>query len=129
MLAARTLGALLLVSVAATAHGYDFEIAARSTAQAYQLRWIRFSERDRILHRRRFTQSLSLDVWNILEPAFDPGRPHPPPLAPFDVFVTMQLRIEHDFGEYTRGGVVYPIAPNHTIEEAAVSAVPELAGA
>jgi hypothetical protein len=128
MLAARTLGALLLVSLAATAHAYDFEIAARSVAQAYQLRWIRFSERDRILHRRRFTQSLSLDVWNLLEPSFDPIRPHPPPLAPFDVFVTLQLRIDHDFGDYTRGGVIYAIAPNHTIEEAAVSAVPELAG-
>jgi hypothetical protein len=136
MPAVRSLGAVALAIVATAsepARAYEFEVAAQSVAQGYQLRWIRFDEQDRLLNRRRFTQSLSLDVWNILEPSFDPVmspiRPHAPPLAPFDVFVTLQLRIDHDFGEYTQGGVVYPIAPSNTIEEAAVSAVPELAGA
>jgi hypothetical protein len=135
MPAVRSLGAALVlaVAIAGRAWAYEFEVAAESIAQGYQVRWIRFSEQDRLLNRRRFTQSLSLDVWNILEPSFDPVmspiRPHPPPLAPFDVFVTLQLRIDHDFGDYTQGGVVYPIAPSNTIEEAAVSAVPELAGA
>src|SRR5688500_13876553 len=117
-----TLGALPSPSGA-----YEFEIGARTVGQAYQLR---LGDGARVLNRRRFTQVLSLDVWNILEPRFDPGRPDPPPLAPFDVYVTAQLRLVHDFGDYTRGSVVYatPQNPTFQIEEAAVTAVPELAG-
>jgi hypothetical protein len=124
--------AILLACAAAIALGsptgdavaYEFEVGARTIGQAYQLR---FGERGRLLQRRRFTQRLTLDVWGILEPSFDPGRPDPPPLAPFDVFVSVNLRLDHDFGDYTRGDVAVPISPTQQIEVAAVSAVPELA--
>lgn len=117
----------VVLALPAPAAAYDFEIAARTIGQAYQ---VVYGDLDlgRVLERRRFTQTLSLDVWNILEPSFDPGRPDPPPLAPFDVYVTARFRLQHDFGEYTRGDVIHALTPTREIEEAATSAVPELAG-
>jgi hypothetical protein len=111
----------------ASAWGYDFDVTARTTAQGYQLRWTRFSEQNRFLNRRRLTQSLTLDVWNILEPDEDPTRPRPPPAAPFDVYVSVALRLDHDFGDYLQGTVKY-MQGTAPIEQAATSAVPELAG-
>jgi hypothetical protein len=117
--------AAALVTLEAPAAAYDFEIGARTTGQAYTLV---FRDEGRVLQRRRLTQRLSLDVWNILEPPYDPGRPDPPPLAPFDVYVTADLRLDHDFGDFTQGSTIYPLTPTRDVEEAATSAVPELAG-
>src|SRR6266568_7001861 len=110
---------LLLVS-AGSARGYDFEISAQTIGQGYQLRWPRAAG-DRLLNRNRLTQTLGVDVWNLLEPAFDPARPDPPPLAPFDLYFTSSLRINHDFGAFAQGNV-----SSGGVTEPATSAVPEL---
>jgi hypothetical protein len=113
--------ALLFASETRVASAYEFEIESETVGQAYQLRWTRFSERDRILDRRRFTESLGLDVWGILEPSYDAARPDPPPLAPFDLYVTFRMRLLHDFGDYTAGDVAHGAQV-----DSATSAVPEL---
>src|SRR5262249_3937765 len=119
--------ALCIVLFSASAGAYDFDLSAQTTAQGYQLRWTRFSEQNRFLNRRRLTQTLGLDVWNILEPDVDLTRLHPPPLAPFDVYVSVALRLDHDFGEYTQGTVSYMQGSAPVIENATAT-VPELAG-
>jgi hypothetical protein len=121
--------ALCIFLFSASAAAYDFDIDASTTAQGYQLRWTRFSEQNRFLNRRRLTQSLGLDVWNILEPEPDANvtRLHPPPLAPFDLYVAVALRLDHDFSEYTQGTVRY-MQGSAPIIESATSTVPELAG-
>src|SRR5258708_6773155 len=120
------LPALGLLLWTPSARGYDFEISAQTIGQGYQLRWIRFSEPDRLLNRNRLTQSLGLDAWNILEPPFDPGRPDQPPLAPFNLYFTSSLRVNHDFGEFTQGDTIYASAPGMTTSEPVTAAVPEL---
>lgn len=119
--------ALCILLFSASAGAYDFDISAQTTAQGYQLRWMRFSEQNRFLNRRRLTQTLGLDVWNILEPDVDLARLHPPPLAPFDVYVSVALRLDHDFGGYTQGTVSY-MQGSAPVVEAATATVPELAG-
>jgi hypothetical protein len=123
----RAVCAVWLAVASGVAYGYDFAVDARTIGQGYQLRWYRFSEPDRLLNRRRLTQSLGLEVWNILEPAFDPGRPDPPPLAPFDLYVSSSLRIDHDFGDYVQGDTVYATTPPQRTTQPATTAVPELA--
>ncbi len=118
----------VLLATGGPAVAYEFEIDARTVGQAYQLRSARRSERDRVLNRRRLTQTLGLEIWGILEPRYDAFRPDEPPLAPFDVYVSANARLVHDFGDYTGGAVIYAPTQTITIEEAATSAVPELAG-
>ncbi len=125
MHALRVLGAALVVSSATAAHAYDFEIRATTVGQGYQRRWLRFGRSDRLLNVRRITQSLRLDIWNILEPPVDPGYPDKQPRAPFDLYFTTSLRLDHDFGEYTRGEVAFPLGPGVAVL-AATEAVPEL---
>ncbi|RMH38894.1 MAG: hypothetical protein D6689_18380 [Deltaproteobacteria bacterium] len=97
--------AAVALAVAAPAWAYDFEVRALTVGQGYSLRWLRPVSGDSELARRRFTQSLSLSIWNIGRPprrlrydtALDPGP---------DVYVTAWLRIDHDFGSFTGGSLV-----------------------
>lgn len=93
---------------AGTAHAYDFEIDATATGQAYQLRWFQPSGADRVVNIRRFTQSLGLSLWNLLEHTPDPGHPdRKPKKPPADVYFTSSMRLDHDFGSFTQGRVTH----------------------
>lgn len=129
-LAKRTVGVALAVAAAAAAvpepaRAYEFEIEARTEAQGYQLRWFRFSEPDRLLNRRRFTQSLRLHLWDILAPPVDPGYPDRRKKGPFELTFTSSLRFNHDFGGFVRGETSY-LLDETMVDEAAITAVPEL---
>src|SRR5215468_267564 len=123
--AAVTVLTVLAFGAGRDARGYEFEIDARTTGQAYSVRWFRFSEPDRLLNRRRLTQTLGLEVWDLLEPDFDAARPDPPPLAPFQLYFSTQLRVDHDFGEYEQGDVIYT-SGSGTGRSTALAAIPEL---
>src|SRR6185295_8584662 len=110
--------ALVMTGTTGPAAAYEFEIDAVTAGQAYQLRSPRRGQLDIVLHRRRLTQTLGLDIWGILEPTYDSRRPDEPPLAPFDVFVSASARVLHDFGDYTGGSVIYATGQTSTIEEA-----------
>ena len=114
---------LACIWVGGEARGYEIEVTSRTTGQAYTVRWYRLSEADRLLYRRRLTQTLGLEVWDILKPTPDVAGLDPPPPAPFQLYVSSQLRIDHDFGTYTRGSTTYGIPP---VREPATTAVPEL---
>lgn len=130
MRVARPAAALLALAAvvfgASPVGAYDFEIGATTIGQGYQLRWFRFSERDRLLNRRRFTQSLRLHIWNILEPPVDPAFPDKRRKAPFDLYFTTSMRFDHDFGSYASGDTRYPLG-GMTIVEDAIDAFPDLA--
>src|SRR5215470_13733185 len=119
----RIAAALLALGVAAPAGGYELSITARTIGQAYSVRWYRFSEADRLLNRRHLTQELGLEAWDILEPDRDDAGP---PRAPFQLYVSTELRVDHDFGEYAQGTIKYAASSGGTLRDDAVTVVPEI---
>ena len=116
--------ASVVLCLAAPAQAYEFEVGAQTVAQGYQLRARRFDGSAWFLHRRRLSQTLSLDLWDLLTPPGDPDAPRRP--AALDVSFSAQLRLDHDFGEWTQGSVQVPIAPDRRDAAPAREAVPEL---
>jgi hypothetical protein len=97
--------ACALSLAAPAARAYEFEIRSLTLGQGYQLRALRPLAGELSLARRRFTQTLTLEIWDIgrgrLRRALHDGRP--PRGA--DVYVSALVRVDHDFGEYTTGAV------------------------
>lgn len=101
------LAALVALTIrAGNAVGYEFEIHTRTIGQGYSLRSFRLLGPNLSLDRRRFTQVLNLSLWDL-----QGGRPHlvlhgPEPKGP-RVYFTAYMRIDHDFGDYTTGSLVW----------------------
>src|SRR5690606_41081612 len=55
----------LPISRPGAASAYEFELRARTIGQASDLLGVRFSTADLVLARRRFTQTVALDVWDL----------------------------------------------------------------
>jgi hypothetical protein len=92
------------LSAAAPAHGYEFAVRARTIGQIYELRSFRLVGPDLLLGRRRFVQTLALDVWDIGDLAAERrrrGERHRGPTVSF----TGYLRLDQDFGAWTLGSV------------------------
>ncbi len=88
------------------AHAYEFAVHARTVGQGYELRSFRLLGSDLLLNRRRFTQTLSIQVWNIGKPPlsrrlFESESARGPRYS-FKGY----LRIDHDFGAWTGGQVL-----------------------
>jgi hypothetical protein len=109
----------------AGAQAYEFDIAAQTSGQGYQVRWLRPGAEDVLLNRRRFVQSLDLSIWDLLEPAVDPAEPERPRRAPFRLSLVTALRVENDYGTWLTGDVTYQDGPVR-VRESALEAVPEL---
>jgi hypothetical protein len=84
-------GTLLL---ARPAEAYEFEVVARTIGQGFQLRSFRLVGGDVLLSRRRFTQTLGLDIQDI---GGKPRRGGP------RISLSTYLRLDHDFGDWTMG--------------------------
>lgn len=93
-----------------TAEAYEFEVLARTLGQGQALRSLRLSTADLALTRRQFTQTLSLNIWD-LGSKFAERRPY---VRPFDrmrasgpkIHFSSYLRIDHDFGSWSTGTLV-----------------------
>lgn len=124
MLLAGLGGALPGQDVPAAA-AYEFEMRARTIGQGYSLRSFRLLGPSQVLARRRFTQVLSLDIFDIGElrgprlgrALYD--QPYPPE-GPH-VYFSSYLRIDHDFGDWGEGRLM---VDNRVFD--AVDLVPEL---
>ncbi len=86
-------------------HAYEFEVRARTIGQGYQLRSFRILTDNLLLRRSRFTQTLSLNIWDIMGAQkgmrlYDPR----PPSGP-KVYFTTYMRVDHDFGDWTAGDI------------------------
>jgi hypothetical protein len=111
----------LTTASTAPAAAYEFEVMARTVGQGYQLRSFRLLGSDLILNRRRFTQTLSLRLWDL-------GRPRGPKKiwdstlrrGP-NIYLTTYMRIDHDFGGWTMGTMV---SDNRVVD--AIDLIPEL---
>jgi hypothetical protein len=84
---------------------YDFEIRARTVGQGYELRSLRLLDSDLLLNRRRFTQTLTLNIWDLgarltdrklYDTSLDTGP---------RLYFTSYMRVDHDFGAWTTGNL------------------------
>jgi hypothetical protein len=82
---------VLLALLPAAARGYEFAINAETIGQGYQLR----AGNDALVNRRRITQYLSLDVYD-LGPKDIYGRA----LERNQFYISMQLRFDSELGDY-----------------------------
>jgi hypothetical protein len=113
----------VLLVAPAPARGYEFEIHSYTLGQGYQLRAYRPLTGDTILRRRRFTQTLTLNIWNIglgQAPLAHDSRIDRRPRVSVAAF----FRLDHDYGDYTTGQV----AISSNLFDA-VDLIPELASA
>jgi hypothetical protein len=81
-----------------TARAYDFTIDLRTIGQGYQVRRFAPTGSDELLTRRRLTQYLNLNVFDI-----EPDRWRDPTGERNKIFVDVSLRFDTDFGTFTRG--------------------------
>ncbi|MCA9677815.1 MAG: hypothetical protein KC464_22520, partial [Myxococcales bacterium] len=132
MVSARTVLAALIgalaLAPARAARAYEFDVHARTIGQGYQLRTFRLSGGGLRLSRRRFTQSLALEIWDIGDLAAHReargGRRRGGPR----VYLSTYLRLDHDFGDWTMGTLDDPrfleaIDANDAIPELASSSL------
>jgi hypothetical protein len=110
-----------MLTVATPAHAYEFWLRARTYGQAYQLREYRLVGPDLFLGRRRFTQMLSLRIYDIGDLEASRRQSRLPPGGPRITFQSY-LRIDHDFGDYSSGRITLP----GPIRRDALDLVPEL---
>jgi hypothetical protein len=103
----------------ASAHAYGFSIHSRILAQAYELRGFRLSGPDVWLSRRRYTQTLALDLTDLGDLARKRARRHAGRGA--TITFSSYLRLDHDFGDWTGGSIQID---GRSV--AATDAVPEL---
>jgi hypothetical protein len=105
------------------ARAYEYEVVARTSGQVYELPSLRLVGADLWLARRRFTQQLTLSVWDVGDLRRKRLRAHPGRVddGP-NVWFTGHLRLDHDFGDWTSGTVRLA---DGTFD--AIDAVPELA--
>ncbi len=113
----------LAVAAPTRAHAYEYEVITRTVGQVYQLPSMRLVGADLWLARRRFTQTLTLSMWDVGDLRRKRRRAHPglPDDGPV-VWFTGHLRLDHDFGPWTAGTV--------TVDDRgldALDAIPELA--
>jgi hypothetical protein len=96
--------ALVVVAVAVAgspgskAWGYDFSIDVRTVGQGYQVRRYAPNGGNELLTRRRLTQYLNLNVFNI-----EPERWRDPERERNVLYVDVSLRFDSDFGGYMLG--------------------------
>jgi hypothetical protein len=116
---AAAIATVAMLAAAPVARAYDFSIETRIIAQAYDLRSIRLIGPDLELGRRRYTQTLALDLIDLGDLAAGRRKTHKHfgPTISFSSY----LRVDHDFGDWTQGLV---LTGGRFID--ATDAVPEL---
>jgi hypothetical protein len=87
----------------APAHAYEFWTRARSSGQAYELRGFRLVGGELAIGRRRFTQSLSLVIYDLGDLARHRRRAGRVPGRGPVVSWRSTLRLDHDFGTFVTG--------------------------
>ena len=95
-----------LALAASDGHAYEFEVRARTVGQGYNLRSFRLLDGNLSLDRRRFTQTLSLDIWDLTNRLRDRRRYDLGRVSGPTVYISTYLRLDHDFGSWATGSLV-----------------------
>ncbi|ACY16079.1 hypothetical protein [Haliangium ochraceum] len=93
-----------------TAAAYEFEVRARTFGQGYSLRSFRLLGPSLQLSRRRITQTLSLDLFDIGDlrgPRLGRALYERPYAGGPHVYFSMYLRLDHDDGDWATGSQSY----------------------
>lgn len=124
-----SLGLPLSMPGSGSAWAYEFEVTAQTIGQGYNLRSFRLLGGDLSLSRRRFTQTLSLNIWDLggrpgrrgfsRRQLADGGR-----LSGPEVYITTYLRLDHDFGSWSTGSLFSGVSGINPLD--AVDLIPEL---
>jgi hypothetical protein len=117
------LAALALCATATPAGAYEYEVMVRTVGQIYELPTLRMAGADLWLARRRYTQTLTLSMWDVGDLRRQRLKAHPglPDDGPV-VWFTGHLRLDHDFGAWTAGTLRMDA---QTLD--AIDAIPDLA--
>jgi len=91
-------GVILATLAPAPVAASEYAVDAQTIVQGYELRSIRIAGVPLVLSRRRFTQQLALDIFDIGDLRAKRKR-HRGPVVSFTSF----LRVDHDFGDWTMG--------------------------
>lgn len=86
----------------------EIEVHARTVGQGYALRSFRLPGPDLSLDRRRFTQILSLGIYDIGDlrgPRRGRSLHEPYPASKPHIYFTGYLRMDHDFGDWAMGSI------------------------
>jgi hypothetical protein len=118
---------LAIATAAGEARAYEFDIRARTIAQLYDRTWFTIDQNP-VVARRRFTEMLSLDIWDLAGRrkglrARDAVRPRGP-----NIYFTSHLRVDHDFGSWTTGNITFASASGFFCGQScdAIDLIPEL---
>jgi len=93
------------VSTARPAAAYEFEVRARTIGQGLALRVFRPITGDATLSRRRFTQVLTLSIWNLGDRKDRDWSRYTPRKRGPKISVSGTLRVDHDFADWVSGSV------------------------
>ena len=88
------------------ARAYDFEIRARTIGQGYELRSLRLLGSDVLLDRRRYTQTLTLNIWDLNGRLTDRKLYETSLVGGPRLYITTYMRVDHDFGSWTTGDLI-----------------------
>jgi hypothetical protein len=119
--------AVLLAAAAGDARAYEFDVRARTIAQIYDRTWFRIGPNP-VLGRRRFTELLTLDIWDLGGKRKHLRRYQPERRRGPNIYFTGHLRIDHDFGTWTDGTIAYASTSGFFCGQTcdAIDIVPEL---
>jgi len=115
------IAAVVLAVSATSAEAYEFWLRAQTIGQAYQLRSYRLVGPDLFLGRRRYTQTLALRIWDVGDLAAARRRARLPERG-LRISWQSYLRVDHDFGDYTSGRLLFG-----SVRRDALDVFPELA--
>lgn len=98
--------ALAALAAPGTARAYTYEVSARTIGQLYQLPTLRLLGGDLWLSRRRFTETVTLSIWDVGDLAAARARRRPGAVDDGPtIWFTGYLRLDHDFGGWNRGTI------------------------
>jgi hypothetical protein len=110
----------VVLALGSRADAYEFWLRATTVGQAYSMREYRLMGPDLFLHRRIFTESLALRIWDIGDLALNRRIAHLPERG-LRISWQSYLRVDHDFGDYASGRI-----QTATIRRDALDVIPDL---
>lgn len=92
-----------LVSFGRNGQAYEFAVNARTIGQARSLHALRILGPDQVLRRRRLTQSIQLQLWDLAGIEEGQSLYDPKPRSGPRLYFTSYVRVDQDYGNFASG--------------------------